>query len=181
MEDFFLLDDIAEADADLLSFPVVLELADSVPNAALFLKSEPDRPLKKEEKAWVREAAKDPTNPEIINAPPSAPALRALEKQLENYSGPMPVTKEQWQNYVMKQYFLQSRDPDPKVSKPALDAIAKTNIVGLHNEVQEININTKSTIELEATLTQKLQQILSKKPNSESEEEAIEAEWRDAE
>jgi hypothetical protein len=93
----------------------------------------------------------------------------------------MPVTKEQWQNYVMKQYFLQSRDPDPKVSKPALDAIAKTNLVGLHNDVQEININTKSTIELEATLAQKLQQILSKKVNNENEDEVIEAEWSEAE
>jgi hypothetical protein len=181
MEDFFLLDDIAEADAGLLSFPLVLEFEGSVPNAALFLKNEPNRPLKKEEKEWVREAVKNPTNQEIINAPPSAPALRALEKQLENYSGTMPVTKEQWQNYVMKQYFLQSRDPDPKVSKPALDAIAKTNLVGLHNDVQEININTKSTIELEATLAQKLQQILSKKVNNENEDEVIEAEWSEAE
>jgi hypothetical protein len=80
----------------------------------------------------------------------------------------------------MKQYFLQSRDPDPKVSKPALDAIAKTNIVGLHNDVQEININTKSTIELEATLAQKLQQILTKKKTP-AEEEPIEAEWSEAE
>lgn len=181
MEDFFLLDDVAEADADLLSFPVVLEFESSVPNAALFLPKEPERPLNKSEKEWVREAVKNPTNQEIINTPPSAPALRALEKQLESYSGTMPVTKEQWQNYVMKQYFLQSRDPDPKVSKPALDAIAKTNIVGLHNDVQEININTKSTIELEATLAQKLQQILSKKVNNESEDEVIEAEWSEAE
>jgi hypothetical protein len=47
--------------------------------------------------------------------------------------------------------------------------------------VQEININTKSTIELEATLAQKLQQILSKKVNNENEDEVIEAEWSEAE
>jgi hypothetical protein len=46
--------------------------------------------------------------------------------------------------------------------------------------VQEININTHSTIELEATLAQKLQQIISKK-NLPVEEEPIEAEWSEAE
>jgi hypothetical protein len=91
----------------------------------------------------------------------------------------MPATKEQWQNYLMKQYFVMSQDPDPKVSKPALDALAKTNIVGLHTEVQEININTRSTIELEATLAQKLQQIIQKK--NITQEEPIEAEWSEAE
>jgi hypothetical protein len=176
MFDFFLLDDFAEADADLLSFPIVLEFFDSVPNAALFLKSEPDRPLTKNEKEWVQEAQK---NPDLVTSPPSAPALRQLQKHLEKYAGPMPATKEQWQNYLMKQYFVMSQDPDPKVSKPALDALAKTNIVGLHTEVQEININTRSTIELEATLAQKLQQIIQKK--NITQEEPIEAEWSEAE
>lgn len=176
MDDFFLLDDFAEADADLLSFPVVLEFFGSVPNAALFLPTEPDRPLTKNEKEWVQEAQK---NPDLVTSPPSAPALRQLQKHLEKYAGPMPATKEQWQNYLMKQYFVMSQDPDPKVSKPALDALAKTNIVGLHTEVQEININTRSTIELEATLAQKLQQIIQKK--NITQEEPIEAEWSEAE
>lgn len=176
MEDFDLLRDPPEADADLLSFPVVLEFFDSVPNAALFLPTEPDRPLTKNEKEWVQEAQK---NPDLVTSPPSAPALRQLQKHLEKYAGPMPATKEQWQNYLMKQYFVMSQDPDPKVSKPALDALAKTNIVGLHTEVQEININTRSTIELEATLAQKLQQIIQKK--NITQEEPIEAEWSEAE
>lgn len=180
MDDFFLLDDFAEADADLLSFPVILDFADLQENRALFLPPEPDRPLTKTEKEWVQEAKKNPDNPDIINNPPSAPALRAVQKSMEEYRGPMPVTKEQWQNYIMKQYFMMTKDPDPKVSKPALDALAKTNIVGLHTEVQEININTRSTIELEATLAQKLQQIIQKK-NIVQSEEPIEAEWSEAE
>lgn len=179
MDDFDLLSDLFEVPSTL-AFDVVLEFLDSVPNAALFLPPESDRPLTKREKEWVREARKDPDNPDIINNPPSAPALRSLQKNLESYSGPMPVTKEQWQNYIMKQYFLQTKDPDPKVSKPALDALAKTNIVNLHTEVQEININTRSTIELEATLAQKLQQIIQKK-NLPIEEEPIEAEWSEEE
>ena len=164
MFDFFLLDDFAEADADLLSFPVVLEFFGSVPNAALFLPTEPDRPLTKNEKEWVQEAQK---NPDLVTSPPSAPALRQLQKHLEKYAGPMPATKEQWQNYLMKQYFVMSQDPDPKVSKPALDALAKTNIVGLHTEVQEININTKSTVEIEADLLSLVQRLANKEPQPE--------------
>lgn len=164
MEDFDLLRDPPEADADLLSFPVVLEFFDSVPNATLFLKSEPDRPLTKNEKEWVQEAQK---NPDLVTSPPSAPALRQLQKHLEKYAGPMPATKEQWQNYLMKQYFVMSQDPDPKVSKPALDALAKTNIVGLHTEVQEININTKSTVEIEADLLSLVQRLANKEPQPE--------------
>jgi len=177
MEDFDLLRDHPEADAYLLSFDIILEFLDVPPSAALFLPPEPDRVLTRQEKEWVREAKK---NPDVALSPPSAPALRSLQKQLETYNGPMPVTKEQWQNYIMKQYFTMTKDADPKVSKPALDALARTNIVGLHTDVQEININTHSTIELEATLAQKLQQIISKK-NLPVEEEPIEAEWSEAE
>lgn len=180
MNDYDLLSDHSEADADLLSFPVLRDFEGLQENNALFLPPEPDRPLTKQEKEWVREAKKNPDNTDIINNPPSAPALRSLQKNMETYRGPMPVSKEQWQNYIMKQYFMMTKDPDPKVSKPALDALAKTNIVGLHTDVQEININTHSTIELEATLAQKLQQILSKK-NLPIEAEWSEAEWSEAE
>ena len=164
MDDFFLLDDFAEADADLLSFPVILGFGPLQENSALFLPPEADRPLTKNEKEWVQEAQK---NPELATAPPSAPALRQLQRHLEKYAGPMPATKEQWQNYLMKQYFVMSQDPDPKVSKPALDALAKTNIVGLHTDVQEININTKSTVEIEADLLSLVQRLAYKKTSPE--------------
>ena len=179
MYDYDLLSDLFEVPSTL-SFPVVLDFEGLQENAALFLPLEPDRVLTRQEKEWVREARKNPDNADIINNPPSAPALRAVQKSMETYKGPMPVTKEQWQNYIMKQYFMMTKDADPRVSKPALDALAKTNIVGLHTEVQEININTHSTIELEATLAQKLQQIIQKK-NLPIEEEPIEAEWSEAE
>ena len=159
MDDFFLLDDFAEADADLLSFPAVLDFEGLQENNALFLPPEPDRVLTRQEKEWVREAKKAPDNADIINNPPSAPALRAVQKNMEAYKGPMPVTKEQWQNYVMKQYFMMTKDPDPKVSKPALDALAKTNIVGLHEERTEITVELKSTIDLQAEALMLLRNI----------------------
>lgn len=127
-------------------FPIPLQMQGD-PDPALFLPKEPDRPLTKAEKSWVQEAQ---SNPDIIQSAPSAPALRALGKQLERYAGPMPASKEQWQNYVMQQYYMQSLDADPKVSKPALDSLAKTSIVGLHEERKEISLEIKSSVELQA-------------------------------
>lgn len=117
------------------------------PDIALFLPYEPDRPLNKEERKWVQDAVQ---NPDIRTEPPSAPALRALQKSMERFNGPMPVTKEAWQNYVMQQYYLQSLDPDPKISKAALDSLAKTSIVGLHEERREVSLEIKTNVELQS-------------------------------
>ena len=127
-------------------FPIPL-VVQGEPSPALFLPKEADRPLTRKEKDWVQEAQR---NPDIRVAPPSAPALRALGNALEKYAGPMPASKESWQNYVMQQYYLQSLDPDPKISKPALDALAKTSIVGLHEERKEISLEIKTNVELQA-------------------------------
>ena len=71
------------------SIPLSLEGA---PDASLFLPKEPDRPLNKAEKEWVKVAQ---TNPQVQASPPSAPALRALQNSLSKFAGPMPVSKEQ--------------------------------------------------------------------------------------
>ena len=127
-------------------FPIPLQV-EGVPDLSLFLPKEPDRPLSKTEKEWVKVAQ---TNPEIRREPPSAPALKALGRAMEKFAGPIPVTKEQWQGYIMQQYYLQSLDPDPKISKAALDSLAKTSIVGLHEERKEITLELKSTIDLQS-------------------------------
>lgn len=128
------------------NLPIPLQVQGE-PSPALFLPIEDDRPLTKKEKEWVKEAK---VNPNIVQEAPSAPALRALGKQLEKFAGPMPASKEQWQNYVMQQYYMQSLDPDPKISKPALDSLAKTSIVGLHEERKEISLEIKSNVELQS-------------------------------
>ena len=135
-----------QTDFDPKDFPIPLHL-EGTPDASLFLPKEPDRPLNKAEKEWVKAAQ---NNPQVQASPPSAPALRALQSSLSKFAGPMPVSKEQWQNYVMQQYYLQSLDTDPKVSKAALDSLAKTSIVGLHEERKEITLELKSTIDLQS-------------------------------
>ena len=151
--------------ATLLSFPIPLDPPPGTyPDPKLFLVEEPDRPLNKKEKEWVLHAQKVAKEPErlkeIIPTAPTLPALRALEQTLKKFDAPLPASKEAWQSFIMAKYFEQANDIDPKISKPALDALAKTNVVGLHTEVQEININTRTTLELESELAQKISQIL---------------------
>lgn len=146
MNDFDLLGDLFEVPS-ALDFSVVLDFSGAVPSSALFLPVEPDRVLTRGEKEWVQEAKR---NPEIATTPPSAPALRSLQRSMEKYAGPMPATREQWQNYVMQRYYELTLDPDPKISKPALDSLAKTGLVGLHDEKTEITVELKSTIDLQA-------------------------------
>lgn len=110
-------------------------------------------PLTPEERDWL---IQQPTNP---SPPPTPAAQAALERQLARFNFVVPGSKEQWQSYVMYKYFELTLDPDPKISKPALDALAKTNIVGLHEDKQEINITTKSTIELQSEALSLLRSI----------------------
>lgn len=57
----------------------------------------------------------------------------------------------------MYKYFELSLDPDPKISKPALDALAKTSVVGLSVDKQEISISNVTTEEVDKRLKEALQ------------------------
>jgi hypothetical protein len=94
---------------------------------------------------------------------------------MEKYDGPMPVNKEQWQNFVLQKYYEQANDIDPKISKPALDALARTNVVGLNQDVQEVNISVRSTVEIESELLQVVNSLLNKP--KEKVLDAEEGEW----
>lgn len=120
--------------------------------------------LTPEDKDWVAQKKANPTLP--VPAP-SLAAERAAEKALkalvaQPYDFTMPVTQEQWQNFILFKYHQLANDPDPKVAKPALDSLAKTNVVGLTNERVEVNINSKSTEELEKTLREALEKYMGK-------------------
>ena len=52
---------------------------------------------------------------------------------------------------------------DPKISKPALDSLAKSSIVGLSAEKTEININALPTAELEKELLSALKRYTGEK------------------
>lgn len=113
---------------------------------------------------WITAKVLDP---DLTVPAPSVAAERAAERHLKNsighpYDFVMPVAQEQWQNFVMYRYYQLAADPDPKISKPALDSLAKTNIVNLTAERTEVNINMKSTVELDNYLMEALNKYAGK-------------------
>lgn len=111
-------------------------------------------PLNTEDLKWVEEVR---SAGHKVSKPPSLAAQIYLEKHLAQYNFELPVTQTQWQNFVLMKYFEQANDLDPKISKPALDALAKTSTVGLMVERTEVNIVHKSTEELEGALRKALE------------------------
>jgi hypothetical protein len=153
---------------DMLSLrdcdPIAVFARPSFQNCSLPTKEE----LTPIEKNWVTLKTVDPEN---STPPPTKFAERLLKSQLDQFAFQMPASKEAWQNFCMYKYFELANDADPKISKPALDSLAKTSIVGLHEERQEININTKSTIELQSEALMLLRSIAKR-----GEEKVIEGE-----
>jgi hypothetical protein len=62
-------------------------------------------------------------------------------------------------NYVVYKLFEHAESEDPKVSLKALEFLAKSSDVGLFADKIEININQKSTVELESELSSLLKGI----------------------
>ena len=112
-----------------------------------------DVPLTPADKAWIVQKGMNPDTP---TPPPSYAAQRALDSHLRKFDFVVPGSQDQWQSYVMYKYFELSLDPDPKISKPALDALAKTSIVGLAVERQEIAISNVTNEELDKRLKEAL-------------------------
>ena len=123
-----------------------------------------DAPLKltQEDNVWVSAKVRDP---DLKTPAPSVAAERAAERVLKNsvsqpYDFIMPVSQDQWQNFVLYKYYQLANDPDPKIAKGALDSLAKTNVVNLSAERTEVNINMKSTVELESELASLMSRLV---------------------
>lgn len=106
-------------------------------------------PLTSEDIAWVGQTV---ASGQKVSPAPSQAAERYLKSAFRQYDFDMPVTQEQWQNYVLTQWYRQSQDPDPKVSKAALDSIAKSSAANLMVEKKEISITTKTDADLNKEL-----------------------------
>jgi len=120
-----------------------------------------DMPLHttKADKAWAEKTAKTGTKE---TPAPSLAAERYLKAHFGQYNFDLPTTQGQWQNFVLTKLVGQANDPDPKISKPALDTLAKTSTVGLMVLKTELSITHKSSDELESTLRQAMQRYLNK-------------------
>jgi hypothetical protein len=91
---------------------------------------------------------------------PSLAAERYLKTHFGQYNFDLPTTQGQWQNFVLTKLVGQANDPDPKISKPALDTLAKTSTVGLMVDRTELSITHRSSEDLEKTLKQAMQRYL---------------------
>lgn len=112
--------------------------------------SSPDKPeLSDAEMAWVNETIE---NGHPVTPAPTKAAEKFLRTEFGRYDFPMPVTEDQWRNFVLMKWYTLANDPDPKISKSALDSIAKSSAANLMVDKKEISITTKPTGELEAEL-----------------------------
>ena len=120
-----------------------------------------DMPLNptQEDKTWVEQTVQ--TGAKTTPAP-SLAAEKYLKTHFGQYNFDLPTTQGQWQNFVLTKLVGQANDPDPKISKPALDTLAKTSTVGLMVERAELSITHKSSEELEKTLKLAMQRYLNK-------------------
>ena len=116
-------------------------------------------PLTPEDRKWVEDTTQAGRK---VSPAPSLAAERYLAANFKQYNFDLPATQAQWQNFVLTKLVEQANDPDPKISKGALDTLVKTSVVGLMVEKQEISITHKTTEELETTLRNAMRKYLQK-------------------
>jgi len=120
----------------------------TAPPPIIVAKPEPEK-LSDAEMAWVNETIE---NGQPVAPAPSRAAEKYLRTEFKRYDFPMPVTEEQWRNFVLMKWYTLANDPDPKIAKAALDSIAKSAAANLMVEKKEINITTRSDEELNKEL-----------------------------
>ena len=115
--------------------------------------------LTPEDKTWIEETV---NNGRKTSPPPTLAAQRYLETQLTQYNFELPGSKGAWQNFVLTKLFEQANDLDPKVSKAALDTLARTSAVGLMEQKIDVNVVHKSSEELQDELRRAMDRYLSR-------------------
>lgn len=94
--------------------------------------------------------------------PTTLGAARMLDSLLAKYDYQMVDPSTKMRNYVMFKFFELAEHPDEKTSMRALENLARTSEVGLFSDKVEVNINSKSTEELEKDLSRLVSSILNK-------------------
>ena len=103
---------------------------------------------------------------QIYTSAPNAPAKPTtlgaaivLEKMLAKHDYVLADPSNKMRNYVVFKLFEHAENEDPKVSLKALEYLAKSSEVGLFSDKIEVNINQKTTVELESELSTLLKSI----------------------
>ena len=122
----------------------------------------PDEPLQaltSEDMDWVQETV---AQGQKVSPAPSEAAARYLRSAFKHYDFDMPVTESQWRNFVLTKWYQQANDPDPKISKAALDSIAKSSAANLMVEKKEISITNRSDEDLNKELKELFKSLRAK-------------------
>ena len=117
------------------------------------------------------------------DAPPKPTTLGAaiiLNKMLSKHDYVLTDPSNKMRNYVVYKLFEHAESEDPKVSLKALEFLAKSSDVGLFTERVEININQKSTVELESDLSTLIKSIARRSLATPNVIDASDAEFTDA-
>ena len=165
-----------EKEFDIPLGPVPIAHVNAVFASAAFqegvIPKEPVGPMSQEDLDWVEETV---SNGQKLSPPPSPVAERYLRTAFKHYDFDMPVTEAQWQNFVLTKWYQMAVNSDPKVSKPALDSIAKSGAANLMVEKREINITSRSDEELNKELRDLFKALKDKTNERVIEGEAIRA------
>jgi len=97
--------------------------------------------------------------PNAPDKPSNLGTAIVLEKMLAKHDYVLADPSNKMRNYVVFKLFEHAENDDPKVSLKALEYLAKSSEVGLFSDKIEVNINQKSTIELESELSSLLKSI----------------------
>lgn len=98
--------------------------------------------------------------PDAPDKPTTAGAALMLNRMLKKYDYALDDPISKMRNYVMFKFFELAESDDPKTSMRALENLAKTADIGLFSERVEININQKTTVDLEKDLSRLIQTAL---------------------
>lgn len=104
--------------------------------------------------------------PDAPIRPTTPGAALALDRMLKKYDYILDDPSAKMRNYVMYKFLELAEDPDPKVSMRALENLAKTADIGLFSERVEININQRTTVDLEADLSKLIHSVLERQTNT---------------
>ena len=127
----------------------------------------------------------EPSSDELADVFKSPEASIRIHAIMRGYDHMIVENAVRIRNYVTNKLIEESNNADPKIRMQALIQLGKITDVGLFTERSEINVNSKSTLEITNTLREKLTSIINKDVEDANivvevvKEVDIEAEFRD--
>lgn len=111
-----------------------------------------------------------PANTQAVTTSASAKYLKTI---LSEYDQVVVQSAVQIRTYVTNKLIEETTNPDPKIRIRALELLGKVGDVGLFVERSEVTVKHKTTIELEASIKERVAKLLELKSKREEIEDAV--------